>query len=351
MKPHPRHQGLLPPHEGSRKALPLAVMLSFLALFRLCRRHAHDALYARDMDVFVGPRWCSRRFGMPLFLEVDDAPVEGSYPPWLRPLVAANLRADYRRAAGLIVPAVPRCGLLIREFGVSPAKVHMILNGEDPWPGPAASREEARARLKLHPQAFALGYVGSVNERYDFATMIKALALMLPQAPETYLVIIGDGPELPRVKTLARRWGVAGQVRFTGFLEHPELGRVMPALDLGLMNLTARQARLHGPVHTKAATYGLCGLPVITAGESLEGYPPELAELLWLVPPEDPRTLADLCLELARDESRRRSRGQALAAYAGAHLTWEAVAGKILEIMAAPGAGPPRTAPRGGRAG
>jgi glycosyltransferase involved in cell wall biosynthesis len=322
---------LLPPHQGSRKTLPLAILASFFMLWRLCRRHPYDALYARDMDVFPGPRWCSRLFGVPLFLEVDDAPVEGSYPHWLVPLVAANLRADYRRAAGLIVPSVPRGELIRREFGVPPDKVHMILNGEDPWPA-AASREAARARLKVPEEALCLGYVGSVNDRYDFATMLKALALMAPRA---YLVIIGDGPELPTVKALARRLGLADRVRCTGFLDHPTLARVLPALDVGLMNLTAAQVRRHGPVHTKAATYALFGLPVITAGDSLAGYPPELADLLWLVPPEDPRALAEFLLSPAAAAPERHRRGQALARYAAAHLTWEAVAGKILEVMAA----------------
>ena len=326
----------LPRHSGSCKKILTAIGHSFFTLFRLCRQYRFQAIYARDMDVFVGPRWCAKFFGMPLYLEVDDVPVEGSYPPLLYTLVRANVRADYRRAAGLIVPSAPRRHLIIDGFGVAPARVHLVLNGADLPGGRPLTKAQARKRLGLPPQSFCLGYVGSVNERYDFATMLQALKLCQGEIARPYLLVVGDGSHLQQVKTQARELGLAACVLFTGFLQADALSKVMPAMDVGLMNLKAEEVRLHGPLHTKLATYGLFGLPVITAGDSLDGYPVALGDTLWLVPPEEPRALAQACLHLSRRPQERRRLAGALKRYVQRHLTWGQVAADIVKIMSLP---------------
>ena len=327
----------LPPHSGSRKKILTAIGHSLLTLFRLCRQYRFQAIYARDMDVFVGPRWCSRIFGLPLYLEVDDVPVEGSYPPLLDKLVRANVRADYRRAAGLIVPSAPRCHLIIDGFGVAPAKVHLVLNGADLGSHRPLTKAQARKCLGIPPKSFCLGYVGSVNERYDFATMLQALKLCQGEIARPYLLVVGDGSHLQQVKSRARELGLADCVRFTGFLQPEALPEVAPAMDVGLMNLKADEVRRHGPLHTKLSTYGLFGLPVVTAGDSVDGYPAALGDALWLVPPEEPRALAQACLHLSRRPQERRRLAGALKRYVKRHLTWRQVAADILKIMSVPG--------------
>jgi len=327
----------LPPHSGSRRKMLAAITHSLLRLFQLCRRHCFQAVYARDMDIFVGPRWCAKIFGLPLYLEVDDDPVEGRYPRLLYQLVQANVRADYRRATGLIVPSVPRRRLIIEKFGIAPEKVHLVLNGADLPGGLRLTKAQARKHLGLPPRSFCLGYVGSVNERYDFDTMLQALKFCQDEIPPSYLLIVGDGSRLQEVQNRARELGLADRVLFTGFLQVDELSQVLPAMDVGLMNLRAEEVRRHGPVHTKLATYGLFGLPVITAGHSWVGYPEALPDRVILVPPEEPRSLAEACLQLYRHPQERRRLGGALRRYVKEHLTWTHVAAKIVKIMTMPG--------------
>lgn len=326
----------LPPHSGSRKKILTAIWYSLFTLFRLCRENRFQAVYARDMDVFVGPRWCSKIFRLPLYLEVDDVPVEGHYSPFLYKLVRANVRADYRQASGLIVPAVPRRHLIIKGFGVAPQKIHLVLNGAALPNSRPLTKTQARRHLGLPLKSFCLGYVGSVNERYDFETMLQALKLCQGEIGQPYFIIVGDGSHLHQVKIRARELGLANAVLFTGFLQDEELSKVVPAMDVGLMNLKAMEVRIHGPIHTKLATYGLFGLPVITAGNSLAGYPAALSDSVWLVPPEDPESLAQACLLLSRNPKERRRLAGTLRRYVKKHLTWRHVAENIITIMSVP---------------
>ena len=228
---------------GSRRHLLREVPYSTYVLWSLCRRQKYDAIYARDMDVFVGPRLCSQFFGIPLYLEIDDTPVEGTYPCLIRKAVALNLKLDYRRAAGLIVPSLPRCQIINRQYQVPLEKIHLILNGTDEldW-GMLPTKAEARQRLGLPADSFCLGYLGVIYERYDFATMLTAMAACRALIPHLFFIIVGGGPSLEQVKRQAADLGLADRVVFTGFLPPEEFARVLPAMDVALMPLTKAAA-------------------------------------------------------------------------------------------------------------
>ncbi len=324
----------LSPYHGGRRYLLREVPYSTGVLWSLCRRHHYDAIYARDMDVFVGPRLCSQFFGIPLYLEVDDTPVEGTYPPLIRKAVELNLRLDYRQAAGLIVPSLPRCRIIHQRFGVPVEKIHLILNGtEELAPGAIPTKAEARQRLGLPADSFCLGYLGVVYERYDFATMLAAMAQCLDTIPRLFFIIVGGGPSLEHVKRQAADLGLTDRVVFTGFLPSEAFTRVLPAMDVALMPLTRAAVLEHGPIHTKMATYASFNLPVVTAGYSLEGYPEEVQRGVLLVPPEDAPALAAIILQLHQNPPEAARLAQSLRRYVMHRLTWKAVAADILAVM------------------
>ena len=324
----------LSPYHGGRLSVLREVIFSAAVLWSLCRRHHYDAIYARDMDVFVGPRLCSQFFGIPLYLEVDDTPVEGTYPFLIRKAVELNLKLDYRQAAGLIVPSLPRCRIINRQYHVPLPKIHLILNGTDEldW-DLLPSKAEAKQRLGLPADSFCLGYLGVIYERYDFATMLTAMATCLPLIPKLFFIIIGGGSSLEHVKRQAADLGLADRMVFTGFMPPDEFARVLPAMDVGLMPLTKAAVLEHGPIHTKMATYASFHLPVVTAGYSLEGYPEEIQSGVHLMPPEDAAALAAIILQLQQNPSEAARLAQSLRRYVMNHLTWKAVASDILAVM------------------
>jgi glycosyltransferase involved in cell wall biosynthesis len=321
------------PYHGGRRYLAREVLVSTAVMLRLCLSHTFAAMYARDMDVFVGPRLCSSLFRLPLFLEIDDSPVEGQYPEPIRSLVAANLKRDYRQASGLVVPSAPRTRILMERFGVPENKVHLILNGTEEYSQQPLAPSQAKAKLGLPDNSFCLGYVGTINDRYDFTTMLTALARAGEVIPEIRFIIVGDGPCSARVQRQAQQLRLEHQVIFTGFVQQEKFPELLPALDVGLMNLTAAAAREHGPIHTKLATYGLFSLPVITAGSTLEGYPEEINHSVFLIPPENPDGLADLIIQLYRQPQLRKTAAVTLHRYVREKLTWKAVTAEIINIM------------------
>lgn len=321
-------------YHGGRRFFLREVPYSAFLLWSLARQGGYDAIYARDMDVFLGPRLCSKFFGIPLFLEVNDTPLSGSYPGVLKKLVGISLKLDYRQAAGFIVPSVPRAQIIHQRYGISREKIHVTLNGAEEFnPGRAPTKAEARERLGLPARSFCLGYLGTIYERYDFPTMLTAMAQLAEQVPDLYFIMVGSGPGVEPVQRQAAALGLADRLVLTGYLPEATFARVLPAMDVGLMSLTRQAVLEHGPLHTKMATYAGFNLPVVTAGYSLEGYPAELRQGVVLVPPEDPGALAAAILRLQRDPTEAARQAQDLRRYVMEHLTWKAVAADILNII------------------
>jgi glycosyltransferase involved in cell wall biosynthesis len=108
----------------------------------------------------------------------------------------------------------------ITVMRTDPARVHVIRN-------PVVTPElEIRAERPLSHRWFERGGppvvlgVGMLKRRKDFATLVRAFARLRAERPAK-LVIIGDGPQRERLKSLAARLGVERDVDFLGFVDDP----------------------------------------------------------------------------------------------------------------------------------
>ena len=164
------------------------------------------------------------------------------------------------------------------------------------------------------PTVATLGHVIARKRHEDVA---RAVADAREHVPGVRWVIIGDGPERPRLELLAHQAGL--EVEWLGQLDHAaalrELARchvmALPSVD-----------EAFGVAYVEALA---CGLPAI--GCRGEGGPEEIAaagEGLRLVPPRDPSALADAIVELLIDHAVLEQLGAAARRTAAEHFSWEA---------------------------
>lgn len=128
-------------------------------------------------------------------------------------------------------------------------------------------------------------FLGRLRESKGASDLLHALPSVLASHPELRLTMAGDG-DLPAMQALARQLGVAGAVRFTGWIDgaakQAEMERhgvmVLPSHAEGLP-LTVLEA-MAGGMAVVATQVG--GIPeMVRDGHSA-----------WLVPPHDPAALA-----------------------------------------------------------
>ena len=95
------------------------------------------------------------------------------------------------------------------------------------------SPAEVRASLAIKPGELVIGAVGRMVPIKGFEVFLKVAQETLRTSPQAKFVLVGDGPELEKLKTMAGTLGISEQVVFTGFRD--DILDVVNALDIFLM--------------------------------------------------------------------------------------------------------------------
>lgn len=106
-------------------------------------------------------------------------------------------------------------------------KMKLIYNGiPDPdFTSPAAQQkcEELSARYQLDKDHFIFGTISRLEPIKNQRLMIRAFANVHKTNAMARLLVIGDGPLMAELKTLANELGVGESVIFTGFITDPQI--------------------------------------------------------------------------------------------------------------------------------
>lgn len=99
-------------------------------------------------------------------------------------------------------------------------------------------------------------FIGNLSNRhYNFPLMLSAFRHLTESEPELKLVIGGEGPLLPEVRSLVSDLGLGEKVEFLGQLPHGEVPQVISESLFGIA--------LNPWVGQKQAEYAACGRPCI----------------------------------------------------------------------------------------
>jgi glycosyltransferase involved in cell wall biosynthesis len=116
-------------------------------------------------------------------------------------------------------------------------KVSLVPNGVHLTrfdPASLNDRGSVRSRLGIRGDAALICNVANFRPQKDHVTLLKAAREVLKQKPNTYFVLVGDGPTRKQVETLARELGIAGKVIFTGTVQNVE--EVVGASDVFVLS-------------------------------------------------------------------------------------------------------------------
>lgn len=212
---------------------------------------------------YLEAAWRARRAGIATALRLDSVLWKrGAAPPRGRRLLfGAALRRLFDLFLGvgsLTLDYLDACGVPAERRGLFPYAVdvaHFRAAAAAAAGGAAtagAGREAARRRLGVPPGARVVLAVAKLNRREAPWDAVAALPRM---APDTWLVIAGDGEERAELE----RRSAAGRVRFLGYVAYAELPALYAAADLFVH--APREERWGVSVAEAMA----CGLPVVVS--------------------------------------------------------------------------------------
>ncbi len=164
--------------------------------------------------------------------------------------------------------------------------------------------------------------------------LIRSLPVIRSAVPGAALLLVGDGPDLPRLRRLATRSGVAGDVIFTGAVRGAELPAHFAAGDVFAMPCRTRRRGLDveglGMVYLEAAA---AGLPVV-AGDS-GGAPDAVLDGATghVVDGRSQAAVAGRVAGLLADEATARAMGEKGRAWVERDWRWDSVAERLGTLL------------------
>lgn len=171
------------------------------------------------------------------------------------------------------------------------------------------ARAAARAKMGYGEGDVVLVHHGILHPNKGNDLILRALAEWRGRLPEVRYLLVGDGPEMGRLRALAEELGVADICRFTGWL--PTLGEVNEALNAGDIGLVMRTGKESDDFHmTGALVHSMaCGLAVL--GARLGGVSEVIrdGENGVLFDPHDMETFGAGLERLVRDPAGRKRMG------------------------------------------
>jgi glycosyltransferase involved in cell wall biosynthesis len=307
---------------------PLLFLFGFLACWSLVRRVRPDVLHAHWVlpNGFIAAL-VSRLTGTPLVVSLPGSDV---FMAGRSRLFGWMARVAFGRAALLTANSADLRDEAVR-LGADPGKFALIIYGVDPQalrPDPTGVAE-LRSRLGLDDAVVILG-VGRFVHKKGFDVLIRAMPELAAKFPQVRAVLVGDGDLREEWAALARQLGLAGRVLFTGIVPHDRINVYYNMADIFTMPSVVRPA---DGLNVCVVDALACGRPVVAS--DVAGNPLVIrdGEDGYLVPQDDPAALAGALGRLAADPELRRQMGQRARQMAVEEFSWQAIAGRYLEIF------------------
>lgn len=302
---------------------------------RAARRFRPHFVYARHAVHTAAPVRAARAAGVPLLLEVNAPLALERRDDELRGLVFDGVaqrreRFCFESADRLLVVSTPLADHL-RSTGIR-NPIEVVPNGIHPEVyADLPPTRQVRAEAGIDADAVVVGFVGFIREWHGVDDLIRAASAAARAAGrKVVLLVVGDGPALAGLRTLAAEAAAPAEVMFTGRVAHAEVPRWLAAMDI---TVSPRSTFYACPL--KLIEYMAAGTAVLAphSANILDVVEPDRTALTF--PPDDAEELTGQLVRLVGDRGLRESLAKAARTQAMTCRTWDDNARRVEEMVAA----------------
>jgi glycosyltransferase involved in cell wall biosynthesis len=232
----------------------------------------------------------------------------------------------YRRAEKIIT-LLPLAEEYITACGISRDKIIWIPNGVD------ISRFDGGALAGAQRANFRVMYIGAHGQANALDVLLRAAKIIQDAGSSSIrFVLVGDGPEKPRLIELRRELGLSN-VEFRDSVAKEQVPKVIEEADATVFILNDLTIYRYGISLNKLYDYLAAKRPLVLAGNPVNN-PVEEARCGLTVPPCDPEALAAAIIDLSRiSKDEREAMGRRGREYVEKYHSIPMLADKLIECI------------------
>lgn len=263
---------------------PLAFIIQIRKLRREIKHHQFDLVHLHmfHAGIFFGLVLRSKSI-VKLWTFQHGDHTQSSRNFWFR-----SLEKIAAKKYDLLVSMSPDITKMLQmKFHIDPEKIRLIPNS---WSGKPLPR--------LVPSSNSIVCVAKLRKEKDHQTLFRAFAKLRESGQEVDLVIVGDGPELENLRSLASELSISNFIKFEGFSSD-----IWPYLASAKVFVLTSRTEPFGIVILEAMA---AGIPIVSTDATGPSFLIEDQVNGLLVPAGDVQGVSDAIGMLLSDESLHR---------------------------------------------
>ncbi|HEX6821036.1 MAG TPA: glycosyltransferase family 4 protein [Candidatus Sulfotelmatobacter sp.] len=284
--------------------------------------------------------WLAFTRGIPFVFEVRDLWPEslaavgvGGENSLLHHALAGIAGFLYRRADRIVVVTPAFKDHLMNRWRVPAEKIDVVQNGvETDLFTPADPAVAAGRRKELGAESrFLVSYIGTMGMAHGLETLLDAAARLQSEDPNVLFLLIGEGSEKERIKSLAQSRGLTN-VRFFDQQRREKVPSFISASDVCLVMLKKSDV-FKTVIPTKMLEFMSCARPVILGVEGQAQRILEDADAGLAIEPENAAALVAAITRFNQNRELARELGEQGRTYILQNFSRASTAQKYITIL------------------
>jgi glycosyltransferase involved in cell wall biosynthesis len=279
-----------------REVSPIRDLHALLALYRHIRRGRYTIVHTHSSKAGILGRWAAWLAGAPIIIHTVHGWGHHSRQRRLVRSVYIALEKLSLRVTDRLIAVSPRNIEKGLEDGIGRPEDYVLIRSGielERFGHPQICRDDMRHALGIPAHVPVVGTVTRFSSQKAPLDFVRSASLIARQAPQTWFVMVGDGPLRSQVEALVAEQGLSGRLILTGLRR--DIPELMTTFDV--FTLSSLWEGLPRVLPQAMAT----GLPVVAT--AIDGNAEAVTDGVngYLVSPGDPGALAQAVVDLLRE--------------------------------------------------
>lgn len=179
---------------------------------------------------------------------------------------------------------------------------------------------------KIDREKFSILYTGRLVYRKGLVDFVKSAEHVIKKYPDASFILTGNGGLRPALEKMIRNLGLENNFSFLGFITQDELIKYSQKSTIYVL------LSYYEGLPTTVLEAMACGMPVVATNIPGTNEVITDGKTGLLVPPRNPRAVADAIVKLLKDEKLRKKMSEAGRLHIERVFSWDIIAENILEM-------------------